>query len=144
MPTIIMQQHFNAPPETVFDTLCDHAKFGQLTGANITRIKDGQAPYANGLGSVRRINLFPLPSFDETVVMYEPGKRMEYIISRGSPLKDHRGVMRFESENGGTRLDYSITFEPRLNVPFAGNLLKSVIEYPIRKGLERLAKRYQK
>lgn len=141
MPTITLQQHFNAPPETVFDTLCDHVAFGKLMGANITRVKEGNAPHPNGLGSVRRISPFPLPAFEETVVIYEPGKRMEYVVSKGSPIKNHRGIMRFEAENGGTRLDYMITFEPRLPLPFSGTLLKTAIEFPIRKALEKLARR---
>ncbi len=48
----------------------------------------------------------------------------------------------FSEEGGITRLCYFIDFDPRLPFTLLGPVLKSAIEKPIRKSLEKLSKRY--
>ena len=137
---IDIMQIFNAPVKTVFAELTDHEKFGKLLKADIKRIADGKGEYINGLGSVRKITPFPLAGFEETVVTFEPNEVMEYVITKGSPIKNHKGRMEFSQVDGNTRLRYTIEFESK--IPLMGGLLKSVVEMPIKKGLSSLAKRY--
>jgi hypothetical protein len=68
---------------------------------------------------------------------------MEYVISKGSPIKNHKGRMEFSEEHGQTRLEYSIIFEPKLPFLPLGAIVKKAIEKPIRGGLQGLAKRYE-
>ncbi len=68
---------------------------------------------------------------------------MEYVISKGSPIKNHKGRMEFSDEQGQTRLNYTIDFEPKLPFVLLGSILKKAIEKPIREGLMRLAERYE-
>ena len=96
----------------------------------------------NGVGYVRRISAFPVPDFEKTVITFEPNILMEYVVSKGSPIKNHNGRMEFSEENGKTDLCYFIDFEPKLSIPFLGSVLKSAIEKPMRQSLEKLAKRY--
>jgi hypothetical protein len=67
---------------------------------------------------------------------------MEYVVSKGSPIKNHKGRMTFSDEQGKTRLNYTIDFEPKLPFLFFGSILNNAIEKPIRDGLKRLAERY--
>lgn len=143
MESIFIQQTFEAPCEEVFAQVCDHANFGRLTGADIRRIRDAEGDDPNGVGSVRQIRSFPVPAFEETVLVYEPGKRMEYTVSRGSPIHKHRGTLLFLPAGEGCRLDYTIVFEPRLGVPGLGKVLKLAIRRPIEAGLRKLARHYQ-
>ena len=62
---ILTKQAFNAPVETVFNELTDHESFGRTINTKIRRIIDSRDDNKNGLGSVRRIHLFPLPDFEE-------------------------------------------------------------------------------
>lgn len=136
MFVIEINQHFNAEPSDVFPVLSDHEHFGKLVGANIRRIQQGQAPFANGMGSVRRIHVFPGVSFEETITDFLPGQLIEYKVTKGSPIKNHVGTLRFSSPSTGqTLLNYTIVFEPKLPVPGWGSLLRRIIEQPIRKGL---------
>jgi ribosome-associated toxin RatA of RatAB toxin-antitoxin module len=135
-------QLFNAPVDTIFSLLTDHEAFGQVINAKIKRVVDSQDENKNGLGSVRRINAFPAPAFEETVVTFEPNRLMEYMVSKGSPIKNHKGRMEFSDEYDKTRLNYTIDFEPKLPFLFFGSILKKAIEKPIRDGLKRLADRY--
>jgi len=139
---IKIRQLFNAPVDTIFSLLTDHEAFGQVVNAKIKRVVDSQDENKNGLGSVRRINAFPAPAFEETVVTFEPNQLMEYVLSKGSPIKNHKGRMEFSDEQGKTRLNYTIDFEPKPPFLFLGSILKKAIEKPIRDGLKKLADRY--
>ena len=145
---IDLMQEFKAPVNAVFTELTDHEKFGKLLKAKITRTVDGQDGHLNGLGSVRKITPVPLADFEETVVTFEPNKLMEYVVSKGSPIKNHIGRMEFsavDSPDGGesTRVRYTIEFEPKLPIPFLGSLLKKAIETPVKQGFATLAASYQ-
>ena len=139
---IEIEQSFNAPIETIFNILTDHESFGNVISTVIKRVADSSETDKNGVGSVRRISAFPFPSFEETVVTFKPNHLMEYKVSKGSPIKNHKGRMEFSEESGKTRLYYTIEFDPKLFfVPF-GTFLKSAIDKPIRKGIKRLAEDY--
>jgi uncharacterized protein YndB with AHSA1/START domain len=139
---IKITQLFNAPVDTIFNILTDHETFGQVINAKIKRVVDSQDDNKNGVGSVRRISTFPAPAFEETVVTFESERLMEYVISKGSPIKNHRGRMEFSDEQGQTRLTYTIVYEPRLPFVLLGSILEKAIEKPISDGLKRLAERY--
>ena len=139
---IEIRQSFNAPVETIFNILTDHESFGKVIATKIQRVVDSQEENKNGVGSVRRIVSFPLPAFEETVITFEPNSLMEYVVSKGSPIKNHKGRMEFSEEGGKTKLCYFIDFDPRLPLTLFGSVLKSAIEKPIRQSLEKLSKRY--
>ncbi len=139
---IIITQSFNAPVETIFDILTDHEKFGRIIKAKTKRVVDSRGKNKNGVGSVRRINVFAGLSFEESVVAFEPNQLMAYRISKGSPVKNHRGCMEFTEEQGRTRVDYRIDFEPKLPFFFLGAIIKKAIETPMRKGMKKLADQY--
>ena len=136
---IQIHQSFNAPVETIFAILSDHESFGKVLATHIRRVVDSPDENKNGVGSVRRIRSFFLPAFEETIVTFEPNTLIEYVVSKGSPIKNHKGRMQFSQRNGKTILCYHIDFKPRLAFCFLGPLLKSAIETPIRKRLQALA-----
>ena len=139
---ISITQSFNAPVETIFNIITDHEAFGHVINTKTKRVVDSQDENKNGLGSIRRVSVFPAPAFEETVVAFEPNKLMEYVVSKGSPVKNHKGRMEFFDEQGKTSLTYTIDFEPKLPFLFFGSILKNAIEKPTRDGLKRLAERY--
>lgn len=120
----------------LFALLSDHEKMGPILGARVKRTRDGKNSL-NGLGSVRTLNIGPLSGFDETVTAFEKDKLIEYKITRGSPLKNHKGVMQFYPlGSGGSRLHYTIEFESR--IPFLGPVIRAGLENSIRGGLKKL------
>lgn len=139
---IEIRQSFNAPAETIFKVLTDHESFGNVLATKIKRVVDSKGENKNGVGSVRRIWSFPVPAFEETVITFKPNVLMEYMVSKGSPIKNHIGRMEFSEKEGKTRLSYFIDFEPRLPFLLLGSVLKSAIEKPMRQRLEKLSKQY--
>ena len=100
----------------IFAYLSEHENLADVFGAKITRLSDGQDGERNGVGSVRRLQIGPLPPFEETVTEFVPSERIVYKITKGSPLRGHVGVMTFEPEGTGTRFVYDI----RLASPLPG------------------------
>lgn len=127
---------FAKPVEAVFAYLSEHENLGDLLGAKIDRVRDGDTA-RNGVGSVRRLKVGPLPPFEETVTEFDPPRRIEYRITKGSPLRDHVGVMEFSPlPGGGSHLDYRI----RLASPIPGVALavKTTLTRSISESLAQL------
>jgi hypothetical protein len=73
------------------------------------------------------------PALEETVTEFVPNELIRYRISRGSPLRDHEGVMRFAPDGTGTALHYEITF--RGAFPGVGKLVAAMLRRDIARGL---------
>lgn len=134
--TIKMKQVFNAPVSEVFATLSDHNTFGKICGINMSRVVDG-ADGANGLGSVREIKIGILPGFEETITEFKPDEFIQYKITKGSPIKNHVGELRFSEEGGATTLDYTIELESK--IPLTTSIISKGLEQGISKGLQKYA-----
>jgi uncharacterized protein YndB with AHSA1/START domain len=138
MPQHVHIDHeFAKPVDQVFAYLSEHENLSEVFGANITRVKSGDDGHRNGVGSVRRLKIGPLPAFEETVTRFEPDSRIEYRITKGSPLKDHHGEMQFSSTpSGGSRLVYDIHFDGKL--PGVGAVVQKMLTTNISKGLAKV------
>jgi uncharacterized protein YndB with AHSA1/START domain len=133
---VAVERAFPFPVEKLFEHLSEHENLAPLLGASITRVRDGDAE-RNGVGSVRRIRVGPGAPFEETVTVFEPNRRIEYRITRGSPLKNHHGCMVFSGDGDGSRLHYAIEFEGRF--PLIAPLVRLILQRSIERGLSRLA-----
>jgi uncharacterized protein YndB with AHSA1/START domain len=103
-----VEHDFAKSPERIFVHLAEHENLAEVFGAKITRLRDGDGE-RNGVGSVRQLQIGPLPAFEETVEEFVPAERIVYRITKGSPLRGHVGVMTFEpTPSGGTRFVYDI------------------------------------
>lgn len=110
-----VEHHFAKPPEQVFAYLAEHENLAEVFGAKITRLSDGEGA-RNGVGSVRKLQIGPLPAFEETITEFVAPERIVYRITKGSPLRGHVGVMTFAPSGGGTDFVYDI----RLASPIPG------------------------
>jgi len=129
-------QEFPQPVEQVYAHLAEHEHLGPLFGARVVRVKDGDTS-RNGAGSVRRLRVGPLPWFEETVTDAVANELIEYRITKGSPLRGHRGVMRFSPTPTGSRLHYVI--ELGSAVPGLAWVVKQGLTLTISRGLRRYA-----
>jgi len=123
--TVRFEQFFAAPRDKVFAWFADHEKFGRIWPGSTRRVQDSaDGANVNGLGSVREIRSAG-QVFEETITAFEPPERIEYKVTKGSPIKNHRGEIRFTAVEGGTRLDYTIEFDPK--IPLTGGLIASIV-----------------
>ncbi len=134
--TIHVTHDFRAPVEQVFAHLAEHQNLEALFGTRIERVCDGETE-RNGVGSCRRLSFNGLLPFEETVVAFAPNERIVYRITKGSPMRDHEGVMAFSpTAAGGTRLDYRIKLGSA--VPGLAPLIARVLDGRVSAGLRKL------
>jgi uncharacterized protein YndB with AHSA1/START domain len=103
-----IEHDFHKPPERIFAYLAEHENLAAVFGAKVTRLRDGDAGERNGVGSMRRLQIGPLPPFEETVTEFVAPERIVYRITKGSPLRGHVGTMEFAPTAEGTRFVYDI------------------------------------
>jgi uncharacterized protein YndB with AHSA1/START domain len=104
-----IEHDFAKPPERIFARLAEHENLAEVFGAKVTRLCDGEDGERNGVGSVRKLQIGPLPPFEETVTEFVVPERVVYRITKGSPLRGHVGTMEFAATpDGGTRFVYDI------------------------------------
>jgi hypothetical protein len=136
MATVHVARDFAAPVDRLFAHLSDHENLGPMLGAKVQRIRDG-AESPNGVGSVRRLTVAGVARFEETILVSIPKERIEYTITKGSPLRGHHGVMAFSSTpSGGSHLDYTITFGSA--IPGVAALVAMSLRRSIPRGLARI------
>ena len=129
------EQFFAAPRAKVFDYFADHERFGRIWPGKTRRVQasaDAQQP--NGLGSVREISSSGM-KFEETITGFEPPSTIEYKITKGGPIKNHVGTLNFSDVPGGTKLEYTIEFDPK--IPLTGGLVASVLCASWQRGVQR-------
>lgn len=133
--SVRFEQFFAAPREPVFAWFAQHENFGLLFPGRTKRIQASADPAEpNGLGSVREVRI-GLVRLEETITRFEPPSCIEYRVTRGWPVRNHLGRLRFEAVPGGTLLEYVIEFDSRL--PFAGGLVAGSLCASWRSGVQR-------
>ena len=136
MQTVTFDRDFTQPPERIFPYLADHKNLEPLFDAKISRLTEGDV---NGPGASWSMKLGPLPAFVETLTEVVPNELIRYRITKGSPLRDHEGVMRFSpTAGGGTHLHYEISF--RGVVPGVDHLVAAMMRRTVPRGLETVAR----
>lgn len=138
MQRIEIDRDFALPVERVYAYLSEHENLGPLFGAKVTRVRDGDTD-RNGVGSVRQLRVAVLPPFEETVTGAVPNERIDYRITKGSPLRGHHGSMLFSRRGSGSHLRYVLEFGAV--VPGLDRLVKLALERSIARGLSTVDSR---
>ena len=137
--SIEIVQSFDAPVDVVFDILSDHANLGRIWPAKFRVLKasdDKTEP--NGVGAVREVKIGPV-RLEETVQRFRRNEYLEYSITSGPLIADHRGYMRFWEDGGKSYLAYRI--DVQLALPLVSPIVQALMEPAFRQGLEKLAAR---
>lgn len=134
-----VQDTVTAPPARVFALFSDHEQVGKLLGTPMKRIKDSpESDDPNGVGSVRRVGP-AIGGFEETVLVSDAPKRIEYTVTKGSPIKNHLGVITFEPVGEHTRVTYTIDFDCK--IPLAGGPIAFALKNAIKKAMQKAGRR---
>ena len=133
----------SAPPEKVFALLADGAGWSEWAGPMIVKSwweREG-TPAPGGVGAIRALGLGKVGSREE-IVAYEPPHLLAYTILSGLPVRDYRADVRLSPEGGGTRIDWTGTFTPKL--PGTGAVLRRFLLTTIGSFSRRLAKQAER
>ena len=135
MQTVDVVHDSPLPPARAYAFLAEHENLGPLLGATVTRVRDGHDS-RNGVGSTRAVRVAVLPPFEEEVTAAEPDTLLEYRITRGSPLRGHRGRIALSPLGAGTRVRWTITFDSP--VPGLARVVALGLQRGIAKGLQEM------
>ncbi len=138
MATVHETYDFDVPVERLNAYFSEHSNLKTLFGIDVERISEGTTE-PNGVGSKRKLSLKGAMPFEETVTDAIPNERIEYRVTKGTPLRDHRGVMVFSSTaDGGSHLDYTITFGAA--APGLDRVIAAGLSRAIRRGFPKAAR----
>lgn len=134
---VIVERDFRVPVERVFRHLSEHENLADIIGMRVERVHDGEHD-RNGVGSVRRLSINGIAPSEETITAYRENQLIEYSITKGGPLKDHRGAMRFSRRESGhaSHLEYVIDFDS--DIPGVARIVARVLRRRIPRGLARV------
>lgn len=134
---IHVQQRYAAPRDKVFAFFAVHENLMLVFNNQIRRIQDAPAgDNPNGLGSVRSITMGPGLSFEERIETFVDNELIEYRVTKGSPVKNHLGQMRFADDPQGTVFDYRIRLQGR--IPGTTCLIAFIMRRALSQGLSRV------
>lgn len=128
------------PRERVWRAITDHE--GMVAWSPLSKVvvvRDGN-PERNGLGAVRELRGLGLRIVEE-VVAWEPPAAFDYTLTRGAPVREHRGRIELADHGGVCRITWSVRFRPL--IPGTGWLLKRVLAAALADMLRRLAARVE-
>jgi uncharacterized protein YndB with AHSA1/START domain len=138
MQKVEVVRSFPAPPQAVWDAYTDHARWSEWAGFPKSWLEVPGQPDRNGTGAVRGFGAGGVKVLEE-VLDFEPPKRMTYRLIKGPmPIANHLGEVRFEPEQGGTRVVWGCQFDSK--IPGLGGLLRLFITRTFRTALEGLAR----
>ena len=129
---------FDVPVERLYEWFSVHENLSALFGIDVERIKEGDTE-PNGVGSMRKLSVKGMMPFEETVTEAIPNERIEYRVTKGTPLKNHLGVQVFSSTGDGrSHIDYTITFDAA--VPGLAKVIAAGLSRSIRRGFSKAAR----
>lgn len=136
--TVELSATIEADPESIYDFLIDHESFGRIWPSTMTRIRDSDEPgNPNGVGSVRLVKQ-GLLQFEETHITCERPRLIQYRVTRGGPIKNHLGSIRLIPDASGTRIHYTIEFDPK--IPCTGCLIACLLKRDWARGIAPVAR----
>jgi Polyketide cyclase / dehydrase and lipid transport len=143
MESFDFEYRLSCPPQAVFAELADPSYIARIAPFKVavTHVRDGRG-HRYGVGSIRRIQPWFGPPYEEEILVFEPHRLMEYTTVKGTPFNHHHGVYRTEPDDqGGTRFTFHLEFSCR--VPGLARLIKWVLEPINRRGFDNLVRQLE-
>ena len=134
MKTIQIYYIYHHPIDKVFKKFADSENYGDFYSAKFERIKDAPSGDKDSVGSIRKINTL-LASLEETITTYDKPKTIIYEITKGGPLKNHKGIIKLIQNGDKVELDYEIKFEGKFI------LIASILRYFLSIEINRAVKK---
>jgi uncharacterized protein YndB with AHSA1/START domain len=137
MASFTLTREIDAPPETVFSVLTDHAGYAKLTPLRKSELERPGEPDPNGVGAIRRLTAVGPPIREEVIASVAPN-RFSYTVLSGLPVRDHVGTVELSEEGGRTKMVYAIRTQPTL--PVVGFAVVAAVKQAVKGLIDGVAK----
>ncbi|HVV11216.1 SRPBCC family protein [Amycolatopsis sp.] len=116
----------SAPPAKLFALEVDGAHWSDWAKPLVPQSSwQRWADPVGGVGAIRRVGLFPVLMFEETLE-YEQDRRHVYTLARSAPVNDYRSEVLFTpTADGGTELRWRGSFTEKL--PGTGPVIRRLL-----------------
>lgn len=114
----------HADPATVWQLLADVRTWPDWSGFDEADYEAPTVPDLHGVGAVRLLRAGRLRARD-TVLAFEPAKRLSYSYVGSLPVTDHRADVTLVGQGSGTLITWQAAFAPKF--PLTGGLLRMVM-----------------
>jgi hypothetical protein len=137
LPTITVVENLPAPPDKLFEVLCDYENYHRITAAKSRLVRRGTQE-KNGVGAVRELRAGSA-WFHEEIVGFKRPQLIEYRVIASRPAIEHDiGRICLEPWQGGTRATWTTTL--RISTPLIGVLLTPLFMRQLRNGFSSTLK----
>jgi uncharacterized protein YndB with AHSA1/START domain len=130
-----------APRNRVWEILADHEGMTEWFPAREVILRRRGAPDPNGVGAVRVARLLGF-AVEEWITAFKPEERMEYGLTAGAPVRDHRAEVVLSTVDGETRVTWSVALRPK--IPATRWLLERALSGVLRDALAGLKRRAER
>lgn len=120
-------------PDSVWEVLTDPTQMKRWTGARAVLIERLGTEAPMGTGAIRALRTW-LGTYREEIVSYHPPKLPRYRVVSGLPVHDYLGRVDVEAITGGTRITWSVSYEP-------ATLLASIVSFGTKLVLNGISRR---
>jgi hypothetical protein len=127
--SVDVRAHCSAPASDVWPLIGEARRWREwsfLTQSDL--VQEGESA-PDGVGAVRRFTRYGIGS-TEQVVAWEPPHHLGYTILSGFPVRHYRADVTLASENDGTLVSWSATFDPK--IPGTGRVMRAVLRRMLR------------
>ena len=138
MDRIARERLVRAAVPQVFAVVADHERMPQWFPAREVVRRRAGAPHPDGVGAVRVLRGSGL-AVEEEITAFEPDSRLVAVLVAGAPLRSATSEVRLAPERGGTRVRWSVEFEPL--VPGSGWIARRILARTLDHALAGLARR---
>jgi uncharacterized protein YndB with AHSA1/START domain len=137
MRTVQVERTLQAPIQTAFDLLTDHANYKQFPGISDSELLQEGDRDRNGVDAIRRVVVGPL-RFEEEITEFDSPNRMSYVIRKiNVPFEHHGGRISLKEYGAVTHATWTSTF--RVPVPVIGGAVERLIWSPaLSRGFKRV------
>jgi hypothetical protein len=138
-----LEYKLSCPPPVVFAELSDPWYIERIAPfkVTVTHVRDGRE-HRHGRGSIRRIQPWFGPPYEEEILVFEPDRLMEYTTVKGAPFDHHRGIYRTEPDGDGTRFTFHLEFSCR--VRGLAPVMKWLLEPINRRGFDNFVRQLER
>lgn len=134
MRTITVSRTIDARRSAVWEVLADFPNIADWNGGVKTSYSTGEAD--RGVGATRHCDLSPIGELEETIIAWEPDRRMVVSIDSAAKLPIRSGEVTFtlSAADGATPTELRYSYHPKFGP--IGSLLGPMIDRQLISGFE--------
>ena len=130
MESVILKAYVHAPAEKIWDILGVHENYTLLKDVVYAKLLREGENERNGVGAIREVHV-QSTKFIEEITVYEPPRRVDYLVTKcNHPMKHHGGRVDLIPRGDGTEIHWVTSFS--VPIPLIGRMFAKIYRMVVR------------